>query len=179
MGRQPGTAPPPSERESEAPRRPAIGVFRLAGWGWGLTIALAALVGVLMLIGYLRDDPGRNPAPAAYRVALCAAFDELGAATEALARGVEHRGDADARAASAREVERRVAAANEALTDLPEWTPGRTLDELVGSQIITLTNGAAALESGPVEEDLETARAVDAEGRARLAEGRYGFSCGG
>jgi len=178
MGRQPGTAPPPSERATET-QRPAVGVFRLAGWGWGLSIALLLLVGVVVLVGYLRDDPGRNPAPAAYRTAVCAAVAELSAGTDALARGVEHRDQRGARDAARREVERRVAAANEALTDLPEWTPGRTLDELIGAQIITLTNGAIALESGPVEEDLESARAVDAAAREQLADGRYGFTCAG
>jgi hypothetical protein len=176
VGRQPGTAPPPSERPSGTDR-PAVGVFRLAGWGWGVSIALVLLVGVVVVIGYLRDDPGRNPAPAAYRTAVCDAVAELSAGTDALARGVEQRSDPVARDAAARDVERRVAAANDALTDLPEWTPGRSLDELIGAQIITLTNGAAALESGPVTEDLESARAVDAAAREQLADGRYGFRC--
>jgi hypothetical protein len=63
------------------------------------------------------------------------------------------------------------------LVGLPDWEPGRSLNELLGSQIITLSNGAAALESGPAEEDLEVARTADAEGRDALSDGRYGFTC--
>jgi len=155
-------------------------VFRLAGWGWGFTIALFLIVGSLMLIGYLRDDPGRNPAPAGYRTAVCSAFEELNAGTQALERGVEAVDDPDARSTAAAEVERRVAAANRALTDLPAWEPGRSLDELLGSQIITLTNGAAALaaEAG-ADQDLEIALQVDAIGREQLSAGRFGFACTG
>ena len=152
-------------------------MFRLAGWGWGFTIALFLVVGGVLLVGYLRDDPGRNPAPTTYRAAVCAAFTELSAATEALERGVADRDDPEARARAATEIERRVDAANAALTDLPEWTPGRSLDELLGALIITLTNGAGALESGPAEEDLASAREQDAQGRVQLSDGRYGFSC--
>jgi hypothetical protein len=168
---------PPSER-GEEPERPAgVGLFRLAGWGWGVTIALFLVVGFVMLIGYLRDDPGRNPAPAAYRTAVCEAFAELSAGTDALERGVEARDDPEQRDAARDEVERRVTAAGAALSDLPEWTPGRSLDELLGAQLITLTNGAGALESGPAQDDLEIARTVDAQGREQLADGRYGFTC--
>jgi hypothetical protein len=175
----PGSAPPPSERGTLEPAHRGVGVFRLAGWGWGVSIALVLLVGVVILVGYLRDDPGRNPAPIAYRTAVCAAVAELGAGAVALERGVEQRSNQAARDAARREIEARVAAANAALTELPEWTPGRALDELMGAQIITLTNGAAALESGPVEEDLEAARAVDASAREAVSDGRYGFTCEG
>ena len=155
-----------------------MGVFRLAGWGWGFTIALAVLVGAVVLLGYLREDPGRNPAPAAYRTAVCAAVDELSAATRALERGVEV--NASERPNVAADVERHVAAADEALTDLPEWEPGRSLDELIGSQIITLTNGAAILAEGEAaDQDLEVALEVDAIGREQLTDGRYGFDCSG
>ena len=133
---------PPSERAKEPETPRGVGVFRLAGWGWGFTIALALLVGAVVLIGYLREDPGRNPAPAAYATAVCAAFDELSAGTRALESGVAADGDPAERATAAAEVERHVAAADEALTDLPEWEPGHSLDEVIGSQIITLTNGA-------------------------------------
>jgi hypothetical protein len=170
---------PPSER-GKAPDRPAgVGLFRLAGWGWGFTIALFLVVGSVMLIGYLRDDPGRNPAPAAYRTAVCAAFAELSAATDALERGVAGRDDPTQREAAMAEITERVEAAGTALTGLPDWVPGRFLNELLGAQIITLSNGAAALESGPVEEDLEVARTADAQGREALSDGRYGFTCGG
>ena len=178
--RQPaGAALPPSERGTVEPERRAIGVFRLAGWGWGVTIALALLSGAVVVIGYLRDDPGRNPAPVAYREAVCAAAAELAAGTAVLEEGVEVRGDRIPRQEAQREIDDRVAAANDALSGLPAWLPGRTLDELLGAQIITLTNGAAALESGPVERDLETAQVVDAQLREQLDAGRYGFTCAG
>lgn len=172
-----GTAPrPPSERPKEPERPRGVGLFRLAGWGWGFSIALVVLIGAVVLVGYLREDPGRNPAPAAYRTAVCTAFDELSAATQALERGVE--ASASERANVAADVERHVAAADEALTDLPEWGPGRSLDELIGSQIITLTNGAAALAEGEAaDQDLEIALEVDAIGREQLSDGRYGFDC--
>lgn len=175
----PGRALPPSERGTVEPEHRGVGVFRLAGWGWGVTIALVVLVGAVVVIGYLRDDPGRNPAPAAYREAVCAAAVELMAGTAALEEGVEVRGDRVARRAAQREIDGRVAAANDALSGLPEWIPGRTLDELLGAQIITLTNGAGALESGPVEQDLEAAQVVDAQLREQLDAGRYGFTCAG
>ncbi len=168
---------PPSERGDEPERPPGVGLFRLAGWGWGVTIALGLLVGAVIVIGYLRDDPGRNPAPAAYRIAVCEALAELSAGTDALERGVAVRDDPDQREAAEAEIDGHVSSAVEALDELPEWAPGRTLDELLGAQIITLTNGAAALESGPAEEDLAAARTVDAQAREQLADGRYGFTC--
>ena len=181
MGRQPGSAPPPSERderEREAePERRAVGVFRLARWGWRVTIVLGLIVVVLVVIGVLRADPTRNPAPDAYPTAVCAAASELSAGTDALARGVEQREDETARAEAAAEIEARVAAANDAVSDLPEWAPGRAIEELIGSQIITLTNGAAALESGPAEQDLDIARQVDADLRSQLTDGHLGFRC--
>ena len=177
-GRQPtGAALPPSERRTVEPEHRGVGVFRLAGWGWGVTIALALLVGAVVVIGYVRDDPGRNPAPAAYIEAVCAATAELAAGTVALEEGIEVQGDRVPRQEAQREINGRVAAANDALSGLPEWLPGRTLDELLGAQIITLTNGAAALESGPVEQDLESAQVVDAQLREQLDAGRYGFTC--
>ena len=108
-----------------------------------------------------------------------AAVPELSAGTDALARGVENRDDPAEREAAAAEVVSLVAAADDALADLPDWVPGGALNELIGSQIITLTNGGAALEEGPVEEDLAMAQAVDAEIAEQLASGRYGFSCEG
>ena len=172
---------PPSERgagDRERERPEGVGVFRLAGWGWPVTIALGLLVGAVIVIGYLRDDPGRNPAPAAYRTAVCAAAAELSAGTDALERGVAKRDDRELREAARDEVLARVAAANAALADLPEWIPGRSLDELLGAQIITLTNGAGALESGPVESDLEVARGTDRDIAGHLSSDRYGFTCG-
>ena len=170
---------PPSEREKRADDREGIGVFRFAGCGLGVTIALVLLVGLIVLVGYLRDDPGRNPAPAAYRTAVCAAFEQLSAGTRALERGAAAADDGEARATAATEIEQHLAAANEALTDLPVWEPGRSLDELLGSQIITLTNGAATLEDGPAEEELASAQEVDAFARDELSGGRYGFDCSG
>jgi hypothetical protein len=176
-GRPPGSAPPPSERGSVEPDHRGVGVFRLAGWGWGVSLALALLVGLVIMVGYLRDDPGRNPAPAGYRTAVCAAFTELDAGTDALERGVAKRDEVELREAAKEEVHGHVSAASAALTGLPEWLPGRSLDELLGAQIITLTNGAGALESGPVEDDLEAAQEIDAEIRGQLESGRYGFGC--
>ena len=173
---------PPSERAKEPGAHPGVGLFRLAGWGWGFTIAIAVLVGAIVLFGYLREDPGRNPAPAAYRTAVCTAFDELSAATRSLQAGVDANaiGASNGRATFAAEVEGHVAAADEALIDLPEWEPGRSLDELIGSQIITLTNGAAALAEGEAaDQDLEIALEVDAIGREQLSDGHYGFDCSG
>ena len=169
---------PPSERATKPERPDGVGVFRLAGWGWGFTIALALIVGALMLIGYLRDDPGRNPAPAGYRDAVCDASAELSNGTAALERGVADRDAAAERDAARAAIEEHVANAVAALAGLPEWTPGRSLDELLGAQIITLSNGAAALESGPIEDDLEAARTVDVQLRDQLSDGSYGFTCG-
>lgn len=170
---------PPSERSSEPEERSGVGIFRLAGWGWGFTIALVLVVGGLALFGSLRDDPGRNPAPAAYRVAICEAFAELSAGTRALEKGVADSDDPAARSRAATEVQRHVAAANDALTDLPAWEPGRSLDQLLGSQIITLTNGASSLAEGSADADLQTALGVDEIGREQLAGDRYGFACSG
>ena len=177
---RPGAAPPPSEREPGArPERPdAVGVFRLAGWGWGLSIALFLLVGLVVAVGYLRDDPGRNPAPDAYVASVCAAAEETAAGATALAAGIDVRGDAVARQEARLAVLARVDAANEALADLPDWSPGRPLNELLASQIITLTNGAEALDGGPADEDLEASRATRADLEEQLASGRYGFTCG-
>jgi hypothetical protein len=168
---------PPSERDREVERPPGVGLFRLAGWGWGVSIALALLVAVVIVIGSVRDDPGRNPAPAAYRSAVCAAFDALSAGTDALERGVAGREDPAQRDVAEQAIAKHISVAVDELGGLPEWVPGRSLDELLGAQIITLTNGAGALESGPAEEDLQTARNVDAQMREQLSDGRYGFTC--
>ena len=168
---------PPSERATAPGRSDGVGVYRLAGWGWGFTIALVLVVGSVMLIGYLRDDPDRNPAPAAYQIAVCDAFAELSAGTDALERGVANRDDPAQREAAMTEIAAHVDRAGSAVAGLPEWAPGRSLNELLGAQIITLSNGAAALESGPAQEDLEVARTVDKEGSEALADGRYGFIC--
>jgi hypothetical protein len=168
---------PPSERGGQPKRPEGVGVFRLAGWGWGVSLGLALLVALVIVVGYLRDDPGHNPAPAAYRTAVCAAVADLSAGTDALERGVARRDDVELREAATEEVLGHVSAASAALTGLPEWLPGRSLDELLGAQIITLTNGAGALESGPVEDDLQAAQEIDAEIRGQLGSGRYGFGC--
>lgn len=170
---------PPSERAKKASDREGVGVFRFAGCGLGVTIALVLVVGVIVLVGYLRDDPGRNPAPATYRTAVCAALVELSAGTNALDRGVMAADDDDARTAAAAEVDGHLAAANAVLTDLPVWEPGRSLDELLGSQIITLSNGVTALEEGSAAEDLASAREIDAIAAQALSDGRYGFDCSG
>ncbi|MCV0404003.1 MAG: hypothetical protein K5924_09890 [Chloroflexi bacterium] len=168
---------PPSERDGGPEPRRGVGVFRYAGCGLGFTIALALVVGIVVVVGYLRDDPGRNPAPDGYRAAACEAFDLLSGATASLADGAGARTPPE-RIAAARSIDEDVAAANDALTGLPTWEPGRSLDQLLGSQIITLTNAASALRSGEsVTEDLAIARDVDEIGRDQLASGRYGFDC--
>lgn len=168
-----GAAPPPSERDAVTPGHRGVGVFRIAAWGWAVTIALALLVGIVIVVGYLRDDPGRNPAPAGYARAVCVAASELAAGTAALEGGIETRAPV-----AARVVEGRVDGAVDALADLPEWVPGRALDELLGAQIITLTNGAAALaaDDDRVVDDARAASEIADEIAARL-DGRYGFSC--
>lgn len=165
MRPEPGAAPPPSERHR--PKSGRSSILRLAGWGIGLTLALAILVVFVLLVAYFRNDPGRNPAPAGYREGACAAFTELTAGVDALERG------------DPEEVRERLAAANEALTDLPSWAPGESFDELLASQIITLTNGADALAAGEEPElEVESARTLDDAGRQQLADGAYGFDCG-
>ncbi len=175
-GASPYAPKPPSERARQPARPPGVGVFRFAGCGLGATIALVLLVGLVLGLGYLRDDPGRNPAPPGYQAAVCTAFDQLSDGVGALRQGVEAVAASD-REAAAREVEGRVEDANATLADLPTWEPGRSFDELLGSQIITLTNGAVALADGTADEDLRIAREVDEIGREQLASGRYGFDC--
>lgn len=175
-GASPYAPKPPSERARQPERPPGVGVFRFAGCGLGATIALVLLVGLVLGLGYLRDDPGRNPAPPGYEAAVCTAFDQLSDGVGALRQGVEAVAASD-REAAAREVEGRVEDANATLADLPTWEPGRSFDELLGSQIITLTNGAVALADGTADEDLRIAREVDEIGREQLASGRYGFDC--
>ncbi|MGH2446852.1 MAG: hypothetical protein ACRDGD_12565 [Candidatus Limnocylindria bacterium] len=179
MTRAPGAAPPPSEREGQdrdERRRGGIGLFGLAGWGWGLTIGLFVFVGAILLVGYIRNDPGRNPAPAAYSEAVCAAWAELGMGVEALAEGVESDDDAVRSRASER-VEASVVEATHLLDELPAWAPGEPLNELLAEQIIGLANGATSLRSGGGSEELERVRELDAIGRERLADDSYGFSC--
>ena len=141
-----GTAPrPPSERpkEPEAPR--GVGLFRLAGWGWGFSIALAVLVAAIVLVGYLREDPAAEPGADAPTERQCAPRS-TSSARPRTRWSAASRPMTDPR--SARPPRRTwngtLLAADEALTDLPEWVPGRSLNELIGSQIITLTNGAAS-----------------------------------
>lgn len=165
MRREPGAAPPPSERHRQKAGRSSV--LRLAGWGVGLSLALAILVAFVLLVGYFRNDPGRNPAPEAYRDGACAAFTELSAGVAAL----EERDEENVR--------RRLEAANEAVSDLPSWAPGEPFDELLASQIITLTNGADALAADEEPElEIESARTLDDAGRRQLADGAYGFDCG-
>ena len=126
---------PPSERGPEPESRRGVGLFRLAGWGWGITIALVLFIGAIVLVGYLRDDPGRNPAPAGYATAVCAAVEELSEGTRALESGVEADDAPATRISAAIQVEGHVHVANVALTGLPRWEPGRALDEVIGSQL--------------------------------------------
>jgi hypothetical protein len=121
------------------------------------------VVGLVLLIGWVRNDPGRNPAPAGYPPAACAAFRELTAATDALAAG-------DLAAVRAH-----ISRADDSLASLPAWEPGRGFEDLLASLLATLLDATTADSSGA---RLEVVQSLVASGRAALAERRYGFDCG-
>jgi hypothetical protein len=116
----------------------------------------------VLLVGWLRNDPGRNPPPAGYPPAACTAFGHLASATDALAAG-------DLPTVSAE-----ISRADESLASLPAWEPGRGLEDLFASLLATLLQATTA----PNDTSLETAQNLVADGRAALAERRYGFDCG-
>ena len=175
MTRAPGSAPPPSERGGAAPGDWFRSTRRIAEWGWGVTIALALLVGVILVVGYLRNDPGRNPAPTAYREAVCAAFDKLTLATEALTEANAGAHDTNVRSQGIGATNRHLVAASELLEDLPDWAPGEPFNELIASHIVGLADGAAALRSGQI--DMERITELNAAGHRQLTDGSLGFTC--
>ena len=145
-----------------------------------MTLLLAAIVVAIVAYGFIRADPERNPAPATYRDAACAALDELSLAIGALGDAVDDGTSADAAGELATEAETHVSAANDALVGLPEWPPGELLDELLGGMLLDSLNAIEAIREG----DIETARADQgsaanalAAAERAMADGQYGFDC--
>jgi hypothetical protein len=143
-------------------RRTGVGLFRLFGFGWTASLLLVAAVGLVLLVGWLRNDPGRNPPPTGYPEAACATFHHLARATESLAAG------------ELATVSAQIGLADRSLAGLPAWEPGRGLEDLLASLLATLLLATTA----PSETRLETAQNLVADGRAAFAERRYGFACG-
>jgi len=160
----------PGERRE---RRP-VGIFRLVNFGWGVTLALVLGVVAVVVIGQLRNDPGRNPAPAAYPPAACEAFGHLAVGVDALERAVA--GDASAR----EEVLDSVDGAGAAVGRLPTWAPGEGFEELLGAMIITLLDGVGALERDDADgaaDRLAAAQELSSNGRRILSAGELRFTC--
>ena len=128
-----------------------------------MTLLLLAAVALVILFGWLRDDPGRNPPPTGYPPAACEAFRELTAATDALA------------ADDLLTVNAAITRADRSLAKLPSWEPGRGFEDLLASLLATLLDATTA---GPSDTRLQTAQELVASGHAALAERRYGFDCG-
>jgi len=127
------------------------------------TLLLLAVVGIVLLVGWLRTDPGRNPPPPGYAEAACAAFGHLATGTDALAD--------DDLATVTTEIGR----ADDSLTTLPAWEPGHGFEDLLASLLATLLD---ATTPGPSDARLETAQDLVAVGSADIAQRRYGFDCG-
>ena len=121
------------------------------------------MVGIVLLVGLVRNDPGRNPPPPGYAEAACAAYSHLAAGTDALADG-----DLPTVAAE-------IGRADDSLTTLPAWEPGHGFEDLLASLLATLLDATTA---GPSDARLETAQNLVAVGSADIAQRRYGFDCG-
>ncbi|MDP9292892.1 MAG: hypothetical protein M3O90_00475, partial [Actinomycetota bacterium] len=67
-----------------------------------------------------------------------------------------------------------IALADRSLASLPTWEPGRGIEDLLASLLGTLLQASTA----PSATRLETAQNLVTDGRAALAERRYGFDCG-
>jgi hypothetical protein len=170
---------PRSPRE----RRQGVGVFGCVSWGWAVTLALLGAVLVTVAVGWWINDPGRNPAPAAYPGAACGAFDQLEEATDELRVGVAGGRDGDRAGAdrAAAAAERAAVAASDISSRLPAWGPGEPLNQLLASLIVATLNGADALaerDLAAAEEELAVAEELVASGRRAFDERRFGFACG-
>lgn len=182
--------PRPTFEPGEAPDRPGVGLFRHMSWGWWVTLALALGVVAIIVFGLVRTDPARNPAPAAYVTQGCAAFGELSEGTDALGAAVDVGDDRVRFASAAAVVDAHVAAAGDAIGQLPSWPPGEQFEQLLASLLITLLEGSGAVPSEnddgflapdelTPEERVAVAENLVAEGREMLDGERLGFSCAG
>lgn len=164
-------------------RRRGVGVFGCVTWGWAVTLALLVVVLLTVAVGWWINDPGRNPAPAAYPEAACGAFARLQTATDQLRVGVVAARDGDRAGAdgAAGAAERAALAASDISSELPEWGPGEPLNQLLASLIVATLNGADALverDLDAAEEELAAAQELVASGRRAFDERRFGFACG-
>jgi hypothetical protein len=145
-----------------------------------VTLLLTAIVIGVVVYGFIRADPARNPAPAAYVDGACTALDRLAAAIGALGEGVEEGVADDTATELANGAEADAIAADDALGMLPEWPPGEPLDELLAGMLLDSLNAIAAIREGEMataRDDQESAANALAAAEASLANGRYGFAC--
>lgn len=117
----------------------------------------------MLLVGWLRNDPGRNPPPLGYPDAACAAFSDLAAGTDALA------------GEDLATVNAEISRADQALARLPAWEPGHGFEDLLATLLATLLDASTA---APSDARLKTAQSLVAAGSADLVQRRYGFDCG-
>lgn len=169
-------------------RRGGIGLFRLLPFGWVISLGMLLFVALVLVVGTIRNDPIRNPPPARYVASVCAAIPHLDAGAQALGEGVDAIEEEDdaARAEAVAAIRTAVDAGNHVLHGLPAWAPGERFDELLGATIITLVEGADAVERDDLEggqsipgarDRLAVAEGLVADAETVFAEERYGFSC--